>query len=144
MSSSIIRVANLSTSLPPSPSSFTSSIASNPIYSANSLQPLAMKDTSSSARISRGQIYPKKRPSPCREGGIQKSRCKESPSATRRTPGVIKAELHRLKRREAQLAAFRREGIYVEEEYRDEICYYMHEMEVSLSMTFISFLCTVY
>ena len=60
--------------------------------------------------------------------GIE-SRCKETPS--RRTPAAIKAEIQRLRHREAQLAAFRREGIYVEEEYREEICRYMHEMEVS-------------
>ena len=46
---------------------------------------------------------------------------------------VLRAELLRIKRREAQLAAFLKEGIYVEEEYRDEICFYMHEMEVSAS-----------
>ncbi|THH03027.1 hypothetical protein EW145_g6591 [Phellinidium pouzarii] len=88
-----------------------------------------MKDTSStSARVARNQLYPKKRPSPLRDG-VQKSRYRDSPAGSRRTPTVIKAELQRLRHREAQLAAFRREGIYVEEEYRDEICYYMHQME---------------
>ena len=45
---------------------------------------------------------------------------------------MIKAELQRQRQREAQLAAFRKEGIYVEEEYCEEICFYMRQMEVSL------------
>lgn len=44
---------------------------------------------------------------------------------------MIKAELHKQRLREAQLAAFRKEGIYVEDEYREEICFYMRQMEVS-------------
>lgn len=36
------------------------------------------------------------------------------------------------RQREAQILAMRREGIYLEEEYWDEIKFYMHEMEVSL------------
>lgn len=132
MSTTIIRVANTSTSLPPSPSSFTSSITINPLVSLSSLHPPIMKDTStSSVRNARNQAYPKKRPTLCQDGGIQKSRCKDSPTTSRRTPVVLRAELLRIKRREAQLAAFLKEGIYVEEEYRDEICFYMHEMEVS-------------
>lgn len=92
-----------------------------------------MKDLSSASKHSRNNLYPKKRPSPLRDG-VSKSRCKESPvaNASRRTPAAIKAELVRLQHRQAQLAAFRREGIYLEEEYREEICCYMHEMEVSL------------
>ena len=34
------------------------------------------------------------------------------------------------KQREAQISALRREGIYLEEEYREEIQRYMLEMEV--------------
>ena len=34
------------------------------------------------------------------------------------------------KQREAQVSALRREGIYLEEEYREEIQRYMLEMEV--------------
>ena len=34
------------------------------------------------------------------------------------------------RRRELQLAALRREGIHLEDEYREEIRYYMYEMEV--------------
>ena len=36
------------------------------------------------------------------------------------------------KQREAQISALRREGIYLEEEYREEIERYMLEMEVRL------------
>ena len=94
-----------------------------------------MKEVSSSSirNVRNNQLYPKKRPSPHRDG-VQKSRCKDTPpSIARRTPAAIKAEIQRLRLREAQLAAFRKEGIYVEEEYREDICYYMHEMEVSLA-----------
>ncbi len=52
-------------------------------------------------------------------------------------PAAIKAELRRQRQREAQLAAFRREGIYLEEEYRDEIEFYMHEMEVSVQIDLV-------
>ncbi|KAL5535361.1 hypothetical protein ACEPAF_3455 [Sanghuangporus sanghuang] len=95
-----------------------------------SLPVLNMKDVSSllNRNTTRSQFYPKKRPSPHRDG-VQKLRCKDSPATSRRTPAVLKAELQRLRQREAQLVAFRREGIYVEEEYREEICCYMHEME---------------
>ena len=91
-----------------------------------------MKDVSNSSRASsRPSAYPKKRPSP---HGISKSRSKQSPlypaQVTRKSPRAVKADLaHR--QREAQILALRREGIYLEEEYRDEIQYYMHEMEVS-------------
>jgi alkylated DNA nucleotide flippase Atl1 len=34
------------------------------------------------------------------------------------------------RRRELQLAALRREGILLEDEYREDIRYYMYEMEV--------------
>ena len=97
-----------------------------------------MKDSvPSSSRASRNQFYPKKRPTPHRDG-ITKSRTKDLPSTfSRWTPAVIKAELQRRNQREAQLAAFRREGIYLEEEYRDEIEFYMHEMEVRLIYAFL-------
>ena len=123
-------VAN-SYSTPSSPSSFSSPLALDRKLPSD-LPSLIMKDVSSSStRNVRTQLYPKKRPSPHRDG-VQKSRCKETPSSiSRRTPAAIKAEIQRLRLREAQLAAFRKEGIYVEEEYREDICYYMHEMEVS-------------
>ena len=35
------------------------------------------------------------------------------------------------RQRIAQISALRREGIYLEEEYHEEIRAYMHEMEVS-------------
>lgn len=35
------------------------------------------------------------------------------------------------RQREAQILALRREGVLLEEEYREEIRYYMHDMEVS-------------
>lgn len=92
-----------------------------------------MKDVSSSStRAARNSLYLKKRPSPLRDAGVQKTRCRDLANAPRRSPAVIKAEMQRQRQREAQLAAFRKEGIYVEEEYREEICYYMRQMEVSI------------
>lgn len=93
-----------------------------------------MKDVSNAIKATRPSVYPKKRPSP---HGISKSR-KQSPlypahSIARKTPRAAKAELLAQRQREAQIMALRREGIYLEEEYREEIRYYMHEMEVSLA-----------
>ena len=89
-----------------------------------------MKDLSNStAKHARHPVYPKKRPSPHRDG-VAKWRSKQSPIplAVRRTPQLLRAEL--MRQRQAQLLAFRKDGIYVEEEYREEIRFYMHEMEV--------------
>ena len=44
----------------------------------------------------------------------------------------------RQRHRQAQLLAYRREGIYIEEEYREDICYYMHEMEVRSDSSFVN------
>ncbi|THH34014.1 hypothetical protein EUX98_g23 [Antrodiella citrinella] len=89
-----------------------------------------MKDVSNSTRLPRPTAYPKKRPSP---HGVSKSR-KQSPlypphSLVRKSPRAAKAELLAQRQREAHIMAMRREGIYLEEEYREEIRYYMHEME---------------
>ena len=128
MSATFLTVANTSSpSASPRPSPPAPTDQQLPV----SFLSLNMKDLSStSTRTARNQFYSKRRPSPHRDG-IQKARCKDSPSTSRRTPAVIKAELQRLRQREAQLAAYRREGIYIEEEYREDICFYMHEMEVS-------------
>lgn len=89
-----------------------------------------MKDVSNSVRSHRSTVYPKKRPSP---HGVQKSR-KQSPlhpvqSVPRKSPRAVKAELFAHRHREAHILALRREGILLEEEYREEIKFYMHEME---------------
>lgn len=34
------------------------------------------------------------------------------------------------RQRQAQITALRRQGIFLEEEYREDIRFYMHEMEV--------------
>ena len=47
----------------------------------------------------------------------------------------MKTEILAQRHREAHLLAMHREGIYLEEEYRDEIQFYMHEMEVSHPIT---------
>ena len=102
------------------------------------LSSLNMKDTSASSRHSRNNpLYPKRRPSP---HGVTKSRKSQSPltlsvvaaaaAASRRSPRAAKMESVLQRRRELQLAALRREGILLEDEYREEIRYYMYEMEV--------------
>ncbi|THH02911.1 hypothetical protein EW026_g48 [Hermanssonia centrifuga] len=90
-----------------------------------------MKDVSNSVRVPRPSAYPKKRPSP---HGVSKARKQQSPlypaqAVVRKSPRGAKAEALVQRQREAQILALRREGIYLEEEYRDEIRFYMHEME---------------
>lgn len=94
-----------------------------------------MKDISSSKNV-RTTVYPRKKPSP---HGISKSRAQNnsplrysSHSNTRTSSRNTKAEQHARKQREAQVSALRREGIYLEEEYREEIQRYMLEMEVRI------------
>ncbi|GBE78385.1 cyclin [Sparassis latifolia] len=88
-----------------------------------------MKDVSTASKAARPSAYPKKRPSPY---GISKSR--KSPLyppslLVRRTPRAARAEMTAQRQRNAQILALRRQGIYLEEEYQDEIRAYMHEME---------------
>jgi hypothetical protein len=100
------------------------------------LSSLNMKDTSTSRHSRNNPLYPKRRPSP---NGVTKSRKSQSPltfsvvaaaAASRRSPRAAKMESVLQRRRELQLAALRREGILLEDEYREEIRYYMYEMEV--------------
>ncbi|KAJ7225797.1 cyclin [Mycena pura] len=90
-----------------------------------------MKDVSALHKHSRNSlIYPKKRPSP---HGITKSH--KTPlllpprGPARKTPRSAKAALVQQRQREAQIQALRRDGVLLEEEYRDDIRHYMHEME---------------
>lgn len=92
----------------------------------------AMKEASSSTRAHRhAGAYPKKRPSP---HGVQKH--PKSPALlpadglARRTPRPTKYASIQQKEREARIQALRREGIILEEEYRDDIREYMYQMEV--------------
>jgi hypothetical protein len=100
------------------------------------LSSLNMKDTSTSRHSRNNPLYPKRRPSP---NGVNKFRKSQSPltlsvvaaaAASRRSPRAAKMESVLQRRRELQLAALRREGILLEDEYREEIRYYMYEMEV--------------
>ena len=125
---SIIRpVADMLISMPASSQSISH------ISESVSLASLSMKDVSNLARVPRPSVYPKKRPSP---HGISKSRRQSNsplhpPQAVvRKSPRANKADIAAQRQREAQILAMRREGIYLEEEYRDEIKFYMHEMEV--------------
>jgi len=91
-----------------------------------------MKDlTNSSAKNARLAAYPKKRPSP---HGITKSRKQSSPllppTNSRKVSPTTKLEDQRRRQRQAQVLALHREGVFIEEEYREEIRQYMHEMEL--------------
>lgn len=89
-----------------------------------------MKDLSSSSRSSRyNALAVKKRPSP---HGIQKrkyaSPATAAPAYGHSPRARMEAAIRR--QRELQLIAWKREGIYLEEEYYDEIQRFLHEMEV--------------
>lgn len=106
---------------------------------------LDMKDISiSSTRQTRTSfIYPKKRPSP---HGIHKGHRSPSllASHARRSPRSAKIVLlqqQQQRLREAQLYC-RKENVLLEEEYRDEIRYYMHDMEVSDLITASNLSCS--
>ncbi len=101
------------------------------------LNSLHMKDiTQRHSRIS--LIYPKKRPSPHGITKLHRSPILPHcvPARASKSPRPAKAALMQQRLREAQIVALRREGIWLEEEYRDEIRYYMHDMEVSSSSQF--------
>ncbi|KAF5377657.1 hypothetical protein D9615_005255 [Tricholomella constricta] len=90
-----------------------------------------MKDVSTaSLRHSRNSlIYPKKRPSPHGVSKSHKSPLLPANGPARRTPRSAKSAILQQRQREAQILALRREGVILEEEYREEIQYYMHDME---------------
>lgn len=89
-----------------------------------------MKDISiSSYRGSRKAAYPRKRPS--LTGVFKIHKTPSGPLApSHKSPYSAKAALLQQRQRDAQIAALRRQGVLLEEEYRDDIRYYMHEMEV--------------
>lgn len=66
-------------------------------------------------------VYPRKRPSP---NGVLKK------TPARRSPRSAKVAFLQQRQRDLQSIALRREAVLLEEEYRDEIRRYMHEMEV--------------
>ncbi|KAF9056336.1 cyclin-like protein [Panaeolus papilionaceus] len=89
-----------------------------------------MKDVPPSRHSRNSLVYPKKRPSP---HGVSKSH-KQSPlipynGVTKKSPRAAKMAQVQQRQREAQMQAMRRDGIFIEEEYREEICYYMQQME---------------
>ncbi|KAF8912830.1 cyclin [Gymnopilus junonius] len=88
-----------------------------------------MKDVASNKHSRSSLIYPKKRPSPHGITKFHKSPLLPANGLARRTPRSTKIALMQQRQREAQIQALRREGIFLEEEYRDEIRYYMLDME---------------
>jgi len=87
-----------------------------------------MKDVASN-KHARNLVYPKKRPSPHGVSKAHKSPLLPANGLTRRTPRTNKLALLQQRQREAQIQALRREGIFLEEEYMDEIHHYMLDME---------------
>lgn len=123
--------------------SLSSSSSSQSFFQTSpSRRALSMKDVSNSVRITRPSAYPKKKPSPY---GVSKSRKQLSQqhqrqpqtplhpaqAVVRKSPRGAKAQEALQRQRETHIHTLRREGIYLEEEYRDEIQEYMHAMEVS-------------
>ncbi|KAF7339908.1 G1/S-specific cyclin CCN1 [Mycena venus] len=111
-----------------------SSSCADPASSASSHNPSAtMKDVSNSAlhKHSRASlIYPKKRPSPHGISKPHKTPLLLPPRGpARKTPRSAKSALIQQRQRESQIQALRQQGILLEEEYRDEIRGYMHDME---------------
>lgn len=109
----------------------------------NSLATVAldMKDvsTASTRHARQSLVYPKKRPSPHGISKSHKSPLLPANGASRLSPRAAKAALAQQRQKTAQLLAVRRESVYLEEEYRDEIRRYMHDMEVGfLSSFFVS------
>ncbi|KAK0198683.1 cyclin-like protein [Armillaria mellea] len=73
-------------------------------------------------------IYPKKRPSP--HGVSKKTPLLPAYGPSRRLPRSAKSALILQRQRDVHTLALRREGVLLEDEYRDEIRVYMHEMEL--------------
>lgn len=88
-----------------------------------------MKDVVLSKHSRNPLVYPKKRPSPHGISKSHKSPLLPANGLARRTPRSTKVAMIQQRQREAQIQALRREGIFLEEEYRDEIRYYMLDME---------------
>lgn len=113
--------------LPPS----LNCVSSQSIAHSSDTIRLDMKDVASNRHSRNSLIYPKKRPSPHGISKSHKSPLLPANGLARRTPRSTKVAFIQQKQREAQIQALRREGIFLEEEYRDEIRYYMLDMEVS-------------
>lgn len=124
---SFARSDTMSDSSLPSP---LNCISSQSVYSSDTIR-LDMKDVASNRHSRNSLIYPKKRPSPHGISKSHKSPLLPANGLARRTPRSTKVALIQQKQREAQIQALRREGIFLEEEYREEIRYYMQDMEVS-------------
>lgn len=102
----------------------------------------SMKDLSSSSRSSRYNALAAKKPS---SHGIQKrkyaSPATAGPAHGHSPRARMEAAIRR--QRELQLIAWKREGIYLEEEYYDEIHLFLHEMEVRIIYGLFDFATTL-
>lgn len=105
----------------PSPHAYSS-------LSLSSLVSVNMKEVTSNRHSRQSQVYPKKRPSPHGITKGHKSPLQPLNGVPRRTPRPSKIAQQQQRQREA----LRREGIFIEDEYLEEIQHYMHEMEVGL------------
>lgn len=89
-----------------------------------------MKDVTSNRHSRHSLIYPKKRPSPHGITKAHKSPLHALNGVARRTPRNAKFAFSQQRQREAQMQALRKEGIFIEDEYMEEIHRYMLQMEV--------------
>jgi hypothetical protein len=110
--------------------------SSQSIEHSPSILCLDMKDVASNKHSRSSLVYPKKRPSPHGISKSHKSPLLPANGLARRTPRSAKVAMIQQRQREAQIQALRREGIFLEEEYRDEIRYYMLDMEVGTLFSF--------
>jgi len=94
-----------------------------------------MKDLPCSSSIPVVQVYP--RIVPLRMASPSLTNVCSSTDPIHQPPITWLSQIRAAPRRqrEAQMALLRREGIYLEEEYREEIRHYMYEMEVRLTST---------
>lgn len=129
-------MADLTSLLFQSPPPSLQSISHTPGSVSSALPPANMKDVSTTTRHPRPTAYPKKRPSP---HGVTKSHKSPLLPPARKAQLSPKSVMIQKRQREAQISALRKEGVLLEEEYRDDIRYYMHEMEVSISRSFFCF-----
>ncbi|KAF8649865.1 hypothetical protein AX16_005627 [Volvariella volvacea WC 439] len=90
-----------------------------------------MKDISAASNKHSRQslIYPKKRPSPHGITKAHKSPSHHSQAVSRKSPHSSRAVLLQQQRQQTRMVAIRNDAMLLEDEYRDEIRCYMHDME---------------
>jgi hypothetical protein len=89
-----------------------------------------VSSSSSSHRLASASSHQRKRLSSSGIAKSHKSQLLPTYGIVRKSPRCAKSALIQQRQREAAAQAIRRAGILLENEYRDEVRRYMHEMEV--------------